>query len=253
MADKKISALPAATTPLAGTEVLPIVQGGTTDQVSVANLTAGRAVSSLSVTTTQDVTTGRNLIVTGAGRVEQNGGAGGLYFLNTAVSAGATNMRFYTTNASGVAQLQYQLNGGTTPTNQVYGDLIAETGNFKPATAGKGIDFSANGGDVLTQYDEGTWTVVWTNLTGTPSNTTGRYTRVGRMVFFTYAAGANAISGVGDIVKFTLPFTPGDYAAGSMISQTNTNSGSVLIDTSAVAYPNTFSASFMVFSGVFYI
>ena len=45
MADKKISALPAATTPLAGTEVLPIVQGGTTDQVSVANLTAGRAVS----------------------------------------------------------------------------------------------------------------------------------------------------------------------------------------------------------------
>jgi hypothetical protein len=45
MADKKISALPAATTPLAGTEVLPIVQGGTTDQVSVANLTAGRAVT----------------------------------------------------------------------------------------------------------------------------------------------------------------------------------------------------------------
>lgn len=52
MADKKISALPAASTPLAGTEVLPIVQGGTTDQVSVANLTAGRAVNALSATTT---------------------------------------------------------------------------------------------------------------------------------------------------------------------------------------------------------
>lgn len=45
MADAKISALPASTTPLAGTEVLPIVQGGTTKQVSVANLTAGRPIS----------------------------------------------------------------------------------------------------------------------------------------------------------------------------------------------------------------
>lgn len=46
MADTKISALPAATLPLAGIEVLPIVQGGTTDQVSVANLTAGRTQTS---------------------------------------------------------------------------------------------------------------------------------------------------------------------------------------------------------------
>jgi hypothetical protein len=50
MADTKISALTASTTPLAGTEVLPIVQSGTTKQVSVANLTAGRAVSMLSAT-----------------------------------------------------------------------------------------------------------------------------------------------------------------------------------------------------------
>jgi len=50
MADTKISALTASTTPLAGTEVLPIVQGGVTKQVSVANLTAGRAVSASSVT-----------------------------------------------------------------------------------------------------------------------------------------------------------------------------------------------------------
>lgn len=44
MADTKISALPASTTPLAGTETLPIVQGGVTKKVSVADLTAGRAV-----------------------------------------------------------------------------------------------------------------------------------------------------------------------------------------------------------------
>ena len=52
MSDKKISQLTAATTPLAGTEVLPIVQSSTTDQVSVANLTAGRSVSAGSLTLT---------------------------------------------------------------------------------------------------------------------------------------------------------------------------------------------------------
>jgi len=38
MADKKISALTAATTPLAGTEVLPIVQSGATVKVPVSSL-----------------------------------------------------------------------------------------------------------------------------------------------------------------------------------------------------------------------
>ena len=48
MANSKISALTSATTPLAGTEVLPVVQSSATTQVTVANLTAGRAVSGLS-------------------------------------------------------------------------------------------------------------------------------------------------------------------------------------------------------------
>jgi hypothetical protein len=52
MADLKISQLPAASTPLAGTEVLPIVQSGSTVQVSVNNLTAGKAVSATSLSAT---------------------------------------------------------------------------------------------------------------------------------------------------------------------------------------------------------
>ena len=52
MADLKISQLPAATVPLAGTEVLPIVQSGTTKQVSIDNLTTGKAVSASSVSAT---------------------------------------------------------------------------------------------------------------------------------------------------------------------------------------------------------
>jgi hypothetical protein len=52
MADTKISALTAATTPLAGTEVLPIVQSGSTVKVSAADITAGRAVSAASLALT---------------------------------------------------------------------------------------------------------------------------------------------------------------------------------------------------------
>ena len=61
MADTKISGLPASTVPLAGTEVLPIVQSSTTKQVSIANVTAGRAVSALSVTATADTTPSSSL------------------------------------------------------------------------------------------------------------------------------------------------------------------------------------------------
>jgi hypothetical protein len=58
MANTKISALPAASTPLAGTEVLPVVQGGITEQVSVDNLTAGRAVSAASLNLTGNAVLG---------------------------------------------------------------------------------------------------------------------------------------------------------------------------------------------------
>ena len=50
MADKKISALTSASTPLAGTEVLPIVQSGATVKVAVSDLTAGRAVAATALT-----------------------------------------------------------------------------------------------------------------------------------------------------------------------------------------------------------
>jgi len=63
MADSKISALPASTVPLAGTEVLPIVQSSTTKQVSVANLTAGRAISATQIT----LTTGNVIVANGQG------------------------------------------------------------------------------------------------------------------------------------------------------------------------------------------
>ena len=63
MADKKISALRSASTPLAGTEVLPIVQSGTTSKVAVSDLTAGRAISATQLT----LSTGNLIVANGQG------------------------------------------------------------------------------------------------------------------------------------------------------------------------------------------
>lgn len=63
MADKKISTLTAASTPLAGTEVLPIVQSGATVKVAVSDLTAGRAISATQLT----LTTGNLIVANGQG------------------------------------------------------------------------------------------------------------------------------------------------------------------------------------------
>lgn len=85
MADTKISALTGATTPLAGTEVLPIVQSGTTKNVSVANLTAGRNVNMV------DGTVSGLLKITGSlnNGFQGTGSVSGTVLTITAVSTGS--------------------------------------------------------------------------------------------------------------------------------------------------------------------
>lgn len=83
MADKKISALTSASTPLAGTEVLPIVQSGSTVKVSVADLTAGRAISATGatlsgLTASKPVFTDGSSALTSSGTVPTNQGGTGL-------------------------------------------------------------------------------------------------------------------------------------------------------------------------------
>ena len=58
MADKTISALTSATTPLAGTEVLPIVQSGATVKVAVNSLQSFAPVFSARNSTNQSITPG---------------------------------------------------------------------------------------------------------------------------------------------------------------------------------------------------
>ena len=45
MSNVKISELPVATLPLTGTEVLPIVQAGVTNKVSVSNLSSATKIN----------------------------------------------------------------------------------------------------------------------------------------------------------------------------------------------------------------
>lgn len=49
MSNVKISALPAATTPLTGTELVPLVQSGVTSQVAVSNINVGKLTSATGV------------------------------------------------------------------------------------------------------------------------------------------------------------------------------------------------------------
>ena len=67
-----------------------------------------------------------------------------------------------------------------------YGNQTIVDGNIVVGTAWKGIDFSANGGDVLTQYDETTWTPTLSRDGSAPtlaySIQVGSITQVGRLV-----------------------------------------------------------------------
>jgi hypothetical protein len=103
MADVKISALPAATTPVAGTEVLPIVQSGTTKKLTIADVTAGRAMSASSLTLTSP------LGVASGGTGISSFGAGIATFLGTPSSA---NLAAAVTDETGTGALVF----GTSPT-----------------------------------------------------------------------------------------------------------------------------------------
>lgn len=108
MADTKISALTASTTPLAGTEVLPIVQSGVTKQVSVADLTAGRAVSATQLT----LTTGNLIVASGQGvDFSATPGTGTSELLNDYEEGTWTPVISGTTVAG-----TYQINAGVTRT-----------------------------------------------------------------------------------------------------------------------------------------
>ena len=100
------------------------------------------------------------------------------------------------------------------------GNVTVSTGNLVIGTHGKGIDFSANtddatpdsGGEVLDDYEEGTWTPMITdgsnNATMSGTYNRGYYTKIGRQVTVTgYIVSTGLGSVSGDIKISGLPFT----------------------------------------------
>jgi len=124
MANTKISALPASTTPLAGTEVLPIVQSSTTKQVSVANLTAGRAVATGALSVTGAATVSTTLAVTGAATLSSTLGVTGAATLSSTLGvAGATTLFSLATTSGTIATAP---SGSTDIANKAYVDTVAQ-------------------------------------------------------------------------------------------------------------------------------
>lgn len=245
MADVKISGLPASTTPLAGTEVLPIVQGGATKQVSVANLTAGRAVSAASLNTTGDITPSGYLRFNNYGSnvndfsVYITAAGGTTVASQSAISLRTANAERARVFASGGVSIGNSTDPGATN--------LSVSGNVVMATSGKGIDFSATPGtgtsELLADYEEGTFTATLAGFVTNPTvpvTSTSRYTKVGREVTCQIAfRNVDTTGASGPILVQGLPFTAATDAIGaaqqSAMSSTNIpvallNSGATQIE-----------------------
>lgn len=107
-----------------------------------------------------------------------------------------------------------------------YGDQTIIDGNLVFGTAGKGIDFSANPNapgmtsELLDDYEEGTWTpTISGSVTagaGTYFNQTGRYTKIGRLVFIQAWINCGGHTGTGNMLLTGLPFA--SASGGSIFS-----------------------------------
>lgn len=232
MADLKISALIGATTPLAGTEVLPIVQSSATVKVSVANLTAGRALSVFGLTVS------------------------GLT-VSTALALNASKELISVTNTGTGNNVL-----ATTPT--LVGDVTLSTGNLVVSN-GKGIDFSATPGtgtsELFSDYEEGTWTPTVTPATGSFTTVTAgtcTYTKIGRIVMvnarFTLT---NSGTGAGAMTINGLPFTIANAYdqntfSGRMVNSGTPIFGQLIATTTSVSSFQTISGTTAIVNGYIY-
>ena len=214
MADTKISGLPASTTPLAGTEVLPIVQSSTTKQVSVANLTAGRAVATGALTVTGAATVSTTLAVTGnltslnlrssggattfevgysdlsAATVYRNGSDAGPNLLQV-FAAGSKKAEFSSTALA--LQTGVSLTGGTSGTGYSFSGSAPANSLTLDSSGNVGIGATANASAILDAQST-TKGVRMPNMTTTQKNAISS-PAAGLMVFDTTLAKLSVYSG----------------------------------------------------------
>lgn len=168
MADLKISQLPAATTPLAGSEVLPIVQSGTTKQVSIDNLTAGKAVSASTVSATTVTATTVN-----GTTFDTNVAAAKLTMSGTSVVAGGTDTNIsltLTPKGSGVVTTAATYSDGAGKLRAIPQSGSAKTTSYTLATTdvGEFIEVGASGSIVVPNatFSAGDAVVIFNNTSG---------------------------------------------------------------------------------------
>ena len=228
MADVKISGLPASTVPLAGTEVLPIVQSGVTKKVAVSDLTAGRAISTTVLTSTVAIGTAPFVVTSTTNVANLNASSlngatfaapGAIGGTTASAITGTTITGTDTTEATSTTAAALKTAGGLAVAKKIYaGDNIV-------VVSGKGIDFSATAGtgtsELFADYEEGTFTPTLVGTTTDPTVTYGLqrgiYTKVGRVVIVTVYMSWSAFTGGSGNVGFgSLPFTiEGAVGAGS--------------------------------------
>jgi hypothetical protein len=168
MADLKISQLPAATTPLAGTEVLPIVQSGTTKQVSIDNLTTGKAVSATSLTATTVTATTVN-----GTTFDTNIAAAGVTLAGTTLAADGTDTNIsltLTPKGSGVVTTAASYSDGAGKLRAIPQSGAAKVASYTLATTdvGEFIEIGTSGAIVVPDatFSAGDAVVLFNNTSG---------------------------------------------------------------------------------------
>ena len=288
MANKKISALTGASTPLAGTEVLPIVQSGSTVKVAVSDLTAGRTVNvaNLGVGATPSAWSADYAVAQFplGGAVVAYNVAGypftsilsNAYYDGTnwkylsATSAGATSFRnegynsdfVWSTAPTGVAGNNVTFT--TRMTLDSFGNLTNATGNYIVGTAAKGINFTANTpaagmtSQLLNWYEEGTWTPnqgAGLTLVGAFSST-GKYTRIGRQVSVSgTVTGATSVAvAAAGVVTSNLPFTVGTEGHGDATNTAvNASAAVICTGTSVTSAGGLLATGTITFSATYFV
>jgi hypothetical protein len=168
MADLKISQLPAASTPLAGTEVLPIVQSGSTVQVSVNNLTAGKAVSATSLTATTVTATTVN-----GTTFDTNVAAAGVTLAGTTLAADGTDTNIsltLTPKGTGIVTTAASYSDGAGKLRAIPQSGSAKTSSYTLAVTdvGEFIEIGTSGAIVVPDatFSAGDAVVLFNNTSG---------------------------------------------------------------------------------------
>lgn len=251
MADKKISALTGAATPLAGTEVLPIVQSGATVKVSAADVTAGRQVALSSAVAGTGLAAipwvlNANSSFYQAGSISSIIGTAGIVGVGTELVRNAYYDSGWKYAGGGSASRLVQTGGQLINYRAVSGTANAAVtwiqnltvdasdnatvnlGNLVIGTAGKGIDFSATANlpgmtsELLNDYEEGTWTPTATSQTGaiTSYASGGTYTRVGRQVTVTAYVDLTNVGTAGGFLQISnFPYINGAASGAGYLQQ----------------------------------